>query len=327
MRQLIDPDTVPLTPLVTIVLSSTGVAMIDGNPMPPPLPGQQVRTAALIEVSVRAARLGRPVRVLAREADGTDWPLIVDVDGSVTAVPAHPVSAAPALQPAAVAEPDLFPTVRSRILEDVPAESAGPVVPAGPVSAAPALQPASVAEPDLFPTVRSRILEDVPAESAGPVVTAGPVAAATALSWTDPLPEDYADLLQQTRDRESAGDLRGAVAAAEDLEAAVEDAYGPDHPYTVNTSQLHAYFAMSAEQWELAARLYAAVARRCHELQAPLKETRRAAVNAFQMWLRVEEPVTALEIGPDVVAILQALRSPDLRHAEVRLRELSRRAA
>ncbi|MFD9102253.1 hypothetical protein ACFVZN_14370 [Streptomyces virginiae] len=92
-----DAGQVPATPLYTITLTGSGVS-IDGEPVGVPsgdLPA--ARLAALAEIRVRAALRGRPVRVTAKEPDGSAWPLVVDPDGRVTtlSVP-HPVVPPPA---------------------------------------------------------------------------------------------------------------------------------------------------------------------------------------------------------------------------------------
>ncbi|WKU42614.1 hypothetical protein Q3V23_00175 [Streptomyces sp. VNUA116] len=89
------PDTapVPARPVYTITVSSSGDAALDGEPVQA-APGQEPRVAALAEVRVKAALHGRPVRVTAKEPDGTVWPLIVDTDGTVTTLD-HPHPAPP----------------------------------------------------------------------------------------------------------------------------------------------------------------------------------------------------------------------------------------
>ncbi|MEV4506048.1 hypothetical protein [Streptomyces klenkii] len=78
-----DPAQVPARPVYTITISSAGDAILDGEPVQA-TPGQEPRVAALAEVRVKAALHGRPVRVTAKEPNGTVWPLIVDTDGTVT---------------------------------------------------------------------------------------------------------------------------------------------------------------------------------------------------------------------------------------------------
>ncbi|MFF9432007.1 hypothetical protein [Streptomyces sp. NPDC014746] len=64
------------------------------------------RRAALGEIYVKAALHGRPVRLLAKEPDGTTWPMIMDTSGNVLTLtaphPALPASAAPTPRPSAV---------------------------------------------------------------------------------------------------------------------------------------------------------------------------------------------------------------------------------
>ncbi|WP_367141234.1 MULTISPECIES: hypothetical protein [Streptomyces] len=89
------PDTarIPARPVYTITVSSAGDAALDGEPVQV-AHGQEPRVAALAEVRVKAALHGRPVRVTAKEPDGTVWPLIVDTDGTVTTLD-HPHPAPP----------------------------------------------------------------------------------------------------------------------------------------------------------------------------------------------------------------------------------------
>ncbi|MEV6668673.1 hypothetical protein [Streptomyces sp. NPDC051162] len=111
MPVVTDLDSVPLTPVYTIVISATGETTVDGEPVEN-LPGQDARTSALADIRVRAARRGHPVRINAKEPDGSVWPLIVDHDGAVTPLDAphpapHPAPApvpAPAVALAALTE-------------------------------------------------------------------------------------------------------------------------------------------------------------------------------------------------------------------------------
>ncbi|MEU8779839.1 hypothetical protein [Streptomyces sp. NPDC048606] len=103
----------PATPVYTIVITASGV-YIDGDRIIGPtgdLPA--ARRAALTDIRVRAALRGRPVRVTAREPDGTSWPLIVDADGNLTTLPEpHPTPPQPAQPPPpAPAPPPRPPTV------------------------------------------------------------------------------------------------------------------------------------------------------------------------------------------------------------------------
>ncbi|MFJ5099248.1 hypothetical protein [Streptomyces sp. NPDC088557] len=76
------PDDVPLAPVYTITLTPTG-AYIDGGPVPGSSSDpDESRLAALREIHVKAAFHGRPVRFVAKEADGTTWPMIMDTAGN-----------------------------------------------------------------------------------------------------------------------------------------------------------------------------------------------------------------------------------------------------
>ncbi|KOU96288.1 MULTISPECIES: hypothetical protein [Streptomyces] len=117
-----DAGQVPATPLYTITLTGSGVS-IDGEPVGVPagdLPA--ARLAALAEIRVRAALRGRPVRVTAKEPDGSAWPLVVDPDGHVTTL--------------SVPHPVVPPPVRAG---DGSGRSAAPVAPAVPFVPEPAV--------------------------------------------------------------------------------------------------------------------------------------------------------------------------------------------
>ncbi|MCY0963410.1 hypothetical protein [Streptomyces sp. H27-H5] len=102
-----NPDQVPPTPIFTITVSAHGAASVDGEEITAPgLTSAEARVAALAEIRIKAAYHGRPVRVLAKEADGTAWPLIVGVDGAVTTV-SGPHPTAPAEHSRAPKAPDV----------------------------------------------------------------------------------------------------------------------------------------------------------------------------------------------------------------------------
>ncbi|MEU5067641.1 hypothetical protein AB0G95_26835 [Streptomyces virginiae] len=124
-----DAGQVPATPLYTITLTGSGVS-IDGEPVGVPagdLPA--ARLAALAEIRVRAALRGRPVRVTAKEPDGSAWPLVVDPDGRVTtlSVP-HPVVPPPARAGAGSGRS------AAPVVPVVPVAPVAPVVPVAPVA-------------------------------------------------------------------------------------------------------------------------------------------------------------------------------------------------
>ncbi|MGW0121716.1 hypothetical protein [Streptomyces sp. NPDC003327] len=101
-----NPDQVPAEPIYTITLTTTG-AYIDGEPVPGATPDpEESRRAALGEIYVKAALHGRPVRFLAKEADGTTWPMIMDTSGNVlTLHTPHPAPPAPAAVPVPAPRP------------------------------------------------------------------------------------------------------------------------------------------------------------------------------------------------------------------------------
>jgi hypothetical protein len=96
-----DAATIALTPLVTIVIAADGGATVDGQPVPDS-GSADPRADALAEVRIRAARLNRPVRVNAKEADGSVWPMLVDPAGQVHILDTpHPLPELPVPPPPA----------------------------------------------------------------------------------------------------------------------------------------------------------------------------------------------------------------------------------
>lgn len=87
-----DVDAVPTWPVVAIELRADGAVVVDGEVLAVG-PGDDARTLALGHAARMADMLGRPVRVEAREPDGTLFPLIVDGAGEIA-------EAAPPVPPA-----------------------------------------------------------------------------------------------------------------------------------------------------------------------------------------------------------------------------------
>lgn len=90
----IDPSRVPDWPHPVVTVSPEGVD-VDGRPLDLP-PGvvpesSEARQWALRTVAAQYAGLNRPVKVRARDADGTGWDLVVSQDGSVVPVSDVPV--------------------------------------------------------------------------------------------------------------------------------------------------------------------------------------------------------------------------------------------
>ncbi|MFF7726022.1 hypothetical protein [Streptomyces sp. NPDC008001] len=138
MPVVTDLDSVPLTPVYTIVISAAGEATIEGEPVEP-LPGQDGRTSALAEIRVRAAKRGHPIRINAKEPDGSVWPLIVDHDGAVTPMPGpHPV---PAPAPVAPRPVPVTPPPAPVVHAPAPAPAPVPAPAPQPVQAPPAPAP------------------------------------------------------------------------------------------------------------------------------------------------------------------------------------------
>ncbi|MGW2895916.1 hypothetical protein ACWDAO_15175 [Streptomyces sp. NPDC001212] len=243
-----DPDTVPATPIYTITVGSNGAASLDGEEITGPGGDPaEARVAALAEVRIKAALRGRPVRVNAKEADGSTWPLIVAVDGSVTTLDhPHPTPPPPAPEPAqAPPAPRSDPyagdfTVKIR-RDHAPADAA-------------VRRPA---DPRAW-------------------VTGGqmPAAAPVADEWAAPLPASFRILwgqliAQEHAARQGTGTLADAILTADHLETALTQQYGPQHPYTVNTMTVRAWLTLrNTTAWAETVELLVETAQRRREVKA-----------------------------------------------------------
>ncbi|MFJ6355033.1 hypothetical protein ACIQKB_36950 [Streptomyces sp. NPDC092046] len=162
----INPDTVPAQPVYTVTLTATG-AFIDGDPVPGASPDPDAsRRAALAELYVKAALHGRPVRFLAKEADGTTWPMIMGTDGSVLTLHAPHPNPAPAPGPAQESA-----SVPSAVVATSPTAAASTPAPAAP---RPAAGDWSAPLPPEYQPLYADLLA---AESAGDLATATTLAA------------------------------------------------------------------------------------------------------------------------------------------------------
>ncbi|MEV4503661.1 hypothetical protein [Streptomyces klenkii] len=273
MPVVTDLDSVPLTPVYTIVISAAGEATIEGEPVEP-LPGQDGRTSALADIRVRAARRGHPIRIIAKEPDGSAWPLIVDHDGAVTPMPGpHPTPPPASVAPAPVAAA-------------VPVAQQPVPVPPAPVAPAPApVAPAPIPAPAPVP------------------VQAPPAPVRTSPDWHTPLPPHHADRFGRIVAAELRGDLVGAALAAREMEGALDREYGALHPHTVGVLGTRAWLALLLqEDWAAIMRLHLRTAERRHNAQAPVDETRRVLRNARAVWWRLAavDRAGADEIQPEL---------------------------
>ncbi|OKI50339.1 hypothetical protein [Streptomyces sp. MJM1172] len=254
MPVVTDTEAIPLTPVYTIVISESGEATVDGYPIDK-LPGQDAREAALSDVQERAARRGHPVRVVAKDPDGS-WPMIVDYDGAVTVLDSpHPKPAHPPASPPAV----------------------------GPTAKLPQQQA------DLRVTAEAAPLPPPTGEPVSPAKTGPPV------GWADPLPADFLEMLDAVRAADEQGDLAAAAVAAQDLEDALDDAFGPVHPYTVNVLAVRANLAQRMPDWPAALELFMQAAERRHQEDAPREETLRLARGAHFAWKHLVLPGKACD--------------------------------
>ncbi|ORT61255.1 hypothetical protein [Streptomyces sp. CB03238] len=276
MPVIADPSAVPLTPVVTILLSADGSVSVNGEVLPTE---GDPRVAGLAEVRIKAAFLGRPVRVIAKEPDGSVWALIVDVDGAVTPL----------------AEPHPHPQPEG----EAPAPEA--------VTGAPGA------------------VTGVPGAGA-PAATRS--SARPAADWEAPLPAEYSPLWDRIRAAEQQGDLRSAAALVAELVGVLTQRQGPDHPLTLNAQLTEAYFALLGRDHPRAALLYAHTARRMATAGAPHESVQKAARNAYASWKEVADPLAALEVGRQVLAMWHEAAGEDRRPiawTERRLRALSAR--
>ncbi|MFJ1664582.1 hypothetical protein [Streptomyces anthocyanicus] len=280
-----DPDTIPATPIYTITVSSNGVAAVNGEEVTEPgLDANEARVRALAEVRIKAAFHGRPVRVLAKEADGAAWPLIVDVNGDVVTLDRpHPTPPAPAAVPA----------------QAPPAAPSSPAAGEPVVTRAPEEAPQHPAAGTLARAVQQPAAPD-----------AGRATAAVPPEWAAPLPPQYATAWAEVVEHERAGRLVEAIVAAAQVEAALAGAFGPLAPPTVNVMTVRATFTVrrveETEEWAETTELLVQTAQRRREAGAPEDETQRVISNAHAAWVRLalEDAEGARETAESVLALL-----------------------
>ncbi|WP_331720126.1 hypothetical protein OG762_51760 (plasmid) [Streptomyces sp. NBC_01136] len=279
----IDPDTVPATPVYTITVNANGAAAVNGQEVTGSgLDPEEARVLALGEVRVKAALHGRPVRVLAKDADGTAWPLIVATDGSVTTLDRpHPVPPPP--------EPEPVP----------------PPPPTG-------WQPHQGY--DEF-TVAIRRDQAPPWMVHGQPRTDGqmPAAAPAPDEWAALLPAEYRPLWGQLTAHVSAATYPEAIITADHLERALGQQYGPLHPHTVNVLTVRAWLTLVSaaytQEWAETAELLVETAQRRQEAKAPEDETHRTIRNAHGAWLLLtrQDPESARELAEPLLTLLVSL--------------------
>ncbi|WP_098019110.1 hypothetical protein [Streptomyces sp. b62] len=300
-----DPDQIPATPIYTITVSSNGVAAVNGEDVTEPgLDANEARVRALAEVRIKAAFHGRPVRVLAKEADGAAWPLIVDVNGDVMTLDRpHPTAPAP-----------------------VPAQ-APPTAPSSPAAAEPVVTLVPEAAPQRAAVdTQARTAQQPAAPDAGRATAAVPP------EWAAPLPPQYASVWAELVAHEQAGRLVEAIVAAAQLEAALSGAFGPLAPPTVNVMTTRAAFTVrrveETEDWAETMELLVQTAQRRREAGAPEDETQRVISNAHAVWIRlaVEDPEYARETAEPVLVLLGD-QPENKRRAQAVIRVLERGAA
>ncbi|MET8703666.1 hypothetical protein ABZW10_33165 [Kitasatospora sp. NPDC004723] len=325
MTHPVDPATLaalPPTPLYTITLTTHGTAQIDGEEVLL-RQGDDVHRAALAEIVIKAAYLGRPVRVNAKDPSGVTTPLVVHLDGSVTTLPhPHPAPARPAPAPAA-------PLAQQPAPE--PAAASGPARPAAPAPPLPAAtvqQPAYTRLPAPGEPYQGQALPEwahpAPAPAPAPPVATAPPSASTpsptppapasADLWAAPFPEEYRGLLDRLREEERAGHLDRALDHADVLESILEKLHGPEHPLTVNALALRGWLLIRQEvDSALSTETLLLTVQRRRAGGAPEEETRKVLRDAYRSWWRLatDDPAYARETAEQLVDLLG-----DDRHAE-----------
>ncbi|OPC77459.1 hypothetical protein B4N89_43945 [Embleya scabrispora] len=262
-------------------------------------PGDDPRGAALAVVAERARLLGQPVRVHAREADGTIFPLDVYADRSIAEAGA-PIPAARRRGIFGLRRPG-----SPSAAEPTPAEGAPPATVAPGAVATPV--EAGVATPSWTPPR--------PAANARP-----PAPAAHAFGAGVPVPgAEQRRLLDLIRAAMGTGDHAGALTLAAELDSRTgTTAAGAAERLAAR--EVHGYVALATGHPEVAVRLYAEAATLGDggSGEAPA----RMAANAHFCWLRVTDPVAADAAGALVLhayAVGGAADSPGARAARRRL--------
>jgi len=308
---MIDPAQIPPTPIYTITVHSDGTTTLDGEEITGPGGGiDAARVAALAEVRIKAAFLGRPVRVTAKEANGSAWPLIVDTDGGVTTLDRpHPI---PPRQPApAPAQPPAAP--RYPLPQPLPQPVPQPVPVPQPAAAAPAPAWYQHAQEEDAPAYVAPAAFPAPVPAQAPQQPAPQRTAA--YDWLPMVPDAHRPQFSHLRAQELGRDYVGAMATAENLEQLLTAQYGPHHPYAVQALTVRAWLVVlrttGSDEWsewtpEVVELLIEAAQRRRASQAQPPEDTRRLIRNAFYGWrmLCKEDPDSAREVANELVELL-----------------------
>ncbi|HSA53951.1 MAG TPA: hypothetical protein VLH10_28055 [Yinghuangia sp.] len=323
-----DVDSIPRWPVIAIRLDGDGSVTVDGEPLAL-APGEDARTVAMERARHTADLLGRPVRVDAREPDGTVFPMVIDGTGDV-----------------AEAGPPVVPGPQRRGLlrrRSAPAQAeagaaplpppaparADEVSPAGAFTAPPVPVPPVVSDPPgtgVAPPYAAARQVPRPANDFGEAVSGFGSAAPSPGHGGQALPrptEEQARVLARVRRAAEAGDPRGALAEireiARDAEGGAAAALG----------EVEAYLTFLDGDPVKASRLYLGLAsdpdRRISDTWAlGLVEC------AHHCWLDVDDVGPAYELGRELVAAYTRLGAADsvqIAHARARLREMRARLA
>ncbi|MFF9056897.1 hypothetical protein ACF09Z_37840 [Streptomyces erythrochromogenes] len=165
-----------------------------------------------------------------------------------------------------------------------------------------------------------------PSGRPAPTVEPGPEA-----GWEDQPPPEYQEMLEKAQAAVTVGGLAAAAVIAADLEDALEDAFGPAHPYTVNALAFRAYTAALHKDWTTALALHLQTAERRHQARAPRVETLRLTRNAHAFWRLLAQPTTQHPEAHDPAAAArwapELLRVLTLTEAEPALIQTAQRLA
>lgn len=265
-----DPDRIPATPIYTITVSSNGAATVDGEKVTEPGANpDRARVEALAEVRIKAAFMGRPVRVNAKEADGSTWPLIVAVDGTVTTLD-HPHPTPP----------------------PVPAR-----VPAQASPAAPTTAPAAAAG------AQANHAQEHAAQAAAAVREVAPEWTARVPEQYGPL---WAEIVaHETAGR--LPEATAAAAQLETALTGAYGPLAPVTVQVMTTrAWLTLRQVEASEEWAETTELLVQTAQRRQEAKAPEEDTKRLIRNAHAVWLRLarDDAEFARETAEPVLALL-----------------------
>ncbi|MFD4739884.1 hypothetical protein ACFWNR_20480 [Streptomyces virginiae] len=331
---------------VEVYVTADGRAEVAGRPVVAGV-GEPLQDAVLDYLHRQVLSHGAPVLANVRdERIGWITPIQVSADGSSRftagpvplpeAVPVPPAASrapvplpAPVPAPPAVAEvPEPTPTPAAAVVEEPPAPR--PVAPVEPAPVAgPAAVPAPVQEPEpvAIPEPAPELVaapEPVPAPApVAPPVPVPPRAAAAA-------PDLIEGPIERINDAIRRGWIEWAAGHARESAATAAESLGWDDPGVLRLRELNAYVAYVAGDIQRSFHSSLEIARIRSGRQEPL--ALQSVHNAAAAWAKVTEPVEAIAMGRDLVAlwVLAAPTGTDTSHldaARARIARLEERVA